>query len=1532
MCRSQVTRTWVEKIVLPKLSKLSRADADILRRVLECFGEQDSKASYGMVLEKEFGGLEEADQARLRAFRSRLADALPGSGFSLKADSRKKTDPYDRELWWEVHTRFLETQHLSALTGLLPPLDEGQYVKQRAWTQTDGKYDIETVFVAANKEADALIEALEEQFGASKGFQYSTFTTYNPGIGLSTEEIEARIQKAQLVIALVSPALLRNEEAMGRIALAQQRGKLCIYLQLKTTGSRNDHGCIPTNEVIWQGTAWSANPTRRHEQLLEAVREIETRIEDFIKSGRLSTSANAAVARPHLPEESEHYEPPNGIPFWQVPDVQDLLKLGSAEQGQDAFKVLEDWANNPDSARYMAVLGEYGIGKTTLLQHFTRSRLQTAKIATATPLTVYLDLRYAVKKSPNGEAPELSQILQSVLRRSWQSSEAAAVTPDQILRWVQQEGATLIFDGLDEVLVHLSVTEGQAFLRELWRALPPSLLKEENTRMKAGRLIFSCRSSYFATVREQASTLVGQDRESLGRESYHALILLPFREEQIRSYLSKVLGEDRVEAALATIRSVHNLSELSARPYLLSLIAPDIGRLESLRADGRTVSSVDLYEGFVERWLLRDMGKHTLAPEDKRVLMEDLAHAMWAANAREWRWSELRTWLLKRVAQDEILKSIHLSRPDSAQVLEQDFRTSTFVLRPDSSEDGFRFAHTSLQEFFLAKALVRALQQGNAEAWCIGRPSDETFQFVGELLVKESGWEAGLNALLELRTPGGGENALAYWIIAHRAELPEPSPTRIDLHGADLFGRRVVGSADRPLRLRGAVFDGADVRTVEFAHVDLTHASFRNAQGYGALFVECQTRDADFEGFDGTGTVWRGGENPITATASAIWSGAVTERAEAAERQTPERFGHSRSVTACAFSPGGEHIVSASWDHTLILWDAATGKPLRTLKGHKRWVNACTFSPGGQQVVSASWDNTLILWDAATGKPLRTLEGHTHWVTGCAFSPSGEQIVSASSDGTLILWDAATGKPLRTLEGHTDLVTTCGFSPGGKHIVSASEDKTLILWETATGKPLRTLEGHTGSVFACAFSPGGEHIVSASSDGTLFLWEAATGKPFRTLEGHTHWVTACAFSPGGKHIVSASHDKTLILWDAATGEPLRTLEGHTDLVTACAFSPGGKHIVSASHDKTLILWDAATGEPLRTLKGHTNWVSACAFSPGGKHIVSASEDKTLILWETATGKPLRTLEGHTGSVFACAFSPGGEHIVSASSDGTLFLWEAATGKPFRTLEGHTHWVTACAFSPGGKHIVSASSDKTLILWDAATGKPLRTLEGHKRSVFACAFSPGGEHIVSASWDGTLILWDAATGEPLRTLEGHTDLVTACAFSPGGKHIVSASRDGTLILWDTATGKPLRTLEGHTGSVFACAFSPGGKHIVSGSEDNTLILWDVSTGKPLRTLEGHTGSVFACAFSPGGKHIVSASWDGTLVLWDAASGKPLKRHYHLPVEARAVEDIATRKFTYLEPDSWRYLHAVGTDPETGRRIALFPEAALAPEGG
>jgi len=86
---------------------------------------------------------------------------------------------------------------------------------------------------------------------------------------------------------------------------------------------------------------------------------------------------------------------------------------------------------------------------------------------------------------------------------------------------------------------------------------------------------------------------------------------------------------------------------------------------------------------------------------------------------------------------------------------------------------------------------------------------------------------------------------------------------------------------------------------------------------------------------------------------------------------------------------------------------------LRELKGHNDQVTTAAFSADGTRIVTASFDRTARVWDAASGEMLLELKGHNGQVTTAAFSVDGARIVTASVDRTARVWDAGSGEMLR---------------------------------------------------------------------------------------------------------------------------------------------------------------------------------------------------------------------------------------------------------------------------------------------------------------------------------------------------------------------------------------------------------------------------------------------------------------------------------------------------------------------------------------
>lgn len=284
-------------------------------------------------------------------------------------------------------------------------------------------------------------------------------------------------------------------------------------------------------------------------------------------------------------------------------------------------------------------------------------------------------------------------------------------------------------------------------------------------------------------------------------------------------------------------------------------------------------------------------------------------------------------------------------------------------------------------------------------------------------------------------------------------------------------------------------------------------------------------------------------------------------------------------VEAVAYSPDGTRVLSGNSnpDNTIKMLNAATGALIRTFEGHSGSVRSLTFSPDGTRVLSGSNDQTVKLWDAVTGRLLRTVE-HSNWVSSVAFSPDAARLLSGSVDGVLKVWDARTGEPLRTIKvaSSATLGMPVAFSPDGRRLLSGGWP-AIKLWDAGTGSLIRAMDGHSDLISSVIFSPDGRRVLSGSYDRTVKLWDAATGALLRTFEGHASPVVSVAFSSDGARILTGSLDGTVRIWFAATGEELASmlagLDGEWLAMTKAGFfaaSRNGPELLSVTRGLALI--------------------------------------------------------------------------------------------------------------------------------------------------------------------------------------------------------------------------------------------------------------------------------------------------------------------------------------------------------------------------
>ena len=902
------------------------------------------------------------------------------------------------------------------------------------------------------------------------------FRTDSVPVGEITDQyLDKRITESNLVIILISNRYLTEENEAERVCAVHSHP---IIVTLEDIGPGVSVKPLNRRDVVSGRSFVEAQDAgRKGEQdfanrVLDVIarelardpaltpRTCERLSDDMAKAsihGRLELAAEAVPARAVVGA----FEALRGD---EAPSF-----VNRAADTPHAVERLVSWARGLDDERssLCALLGNLGTGKTTSTILLTRRLLELRMVGEQVPLPIYFDLR---DLSPT----TLKDFgLRTLLTQLLTNSSLSTITVDNVLATVQDEHTLVIFDGLDEVLVHLTPGDGQRLTRSLLEVLDldDRGSQEENPRT---RLLLSCRTQFFRSIEEEFSFFDGQGRENKRGKDYLVLTLLPFNEDQIREYLHRNVPEADTDRLLETIRSVHNLSELASQPVLLNMIRQVLLTIDEDLSAGREVRSVDLYERFVNKWLRRDDGKHSLIPEHKIQLMTHLAWQVWRSGSRTWSAHWMEEWMLQFLHAHPDMELHYAGRmPDQWK---QDFRTATFLSRRG---DDFSFAHSSLLEYFLAVRLADSLEAESEDealaAWDITRPSDECFAFFAELIDRLSPTtrrralarleHVGAHASATART-----NVFAYTLRALDKGAPHPRPNTLNLSDADLRGW-IIGSKQTHLNLSGVPLRGTRLDDAHIINTNLDRTDATGASMQRALFEHCTLTNAAFSDADLAGTVFR----------HCDMEGASLAKAKRHRTQLLHTTGYQRELPDILTAPLME-------DTPLRVLPEA-----QILGGHSGHVRAVKWSPDGTLILTAS-SKTARVWDATTGTNTLTLT-HNTWVRTVAWSPDGRHILTGSQDGTARIWDTTTGTNTLTLT-HNTWVRTVAWSPDGRHILTGSQDGTARIWDTTTGTNTLTLT-HTDWVRAVAWSPDGTQILTGCQDGTARIWDATTGEQVR---------------------------------------------------------------------------------------------------------------------------------------------------------------------------------------------------------------------------------------------------------------------------------------------------------------------------------------------------------------------------------------------------------------------------------------------------
>jgi tetratricopeptide (TPR) repeat protein len=291
----------------------------------------------------------------------------------------------------------------------------------------------------------------------------------------------------------------------------------------------------------------------------------------------------------------------------------------------------------------------------------------------------------------------------------------------------------------------------------------------------------------------------------------------------------------------------------------------------------------------------------------------------------------------------------------------------------------------------------------------------------------------------------------------------------------------------------------------------------------------------------------------------------------------------------------------------------------RAIPAHFGAVGSAAYTPDGALLLTASFDQTVKMWDAHTGKAVRALPGHTGKVVSVRVTPDGRSAVTAG-DHTLRVWSLPDGKPVRVIDTGPQQLYSAEISPNGTVIASGDLIGQAKLW-TLEGTPIATLSHGGKRVFALAFTPDGASLVTGGDEPVVKVWNVSDGKLRCALTGHERAVDAVAIAPDGQVVATSSDDHMVKLWHLGSCRLLNTVSLFTDEVWSLAFSPDGSKLVAAGKEPRMAVWSMPTAKLVQSvgLNAKLGGTTTLAFTPGGDGLVTGHLGGEVGQWSVARG-------------------------------------------------------------------------------------------------------------------------------------------------------------------------------------------------------------------------------------------------------------------------------------------------------------------------
>lgn len=696
----------------------------------------------------------------------------------------------------------------------------------------------------------------------------------------------------------------------------------------------------------------------------------------------------------------------------------------------------------------IAVLGDYGVGKTVFCHYYIRHCMENYNQNDSLRLPVYLDLK---KFSNQRNLFEL--MMEEINKQSFVVSEYE-------LKELMRIGKLLIIiDGLESIKPDIPFE----IIVRLIDALGDYPLS---------KILLTARTHFF------------RNNMQLQRiREYSSVYLKNWSLSDCKRYLMKRYGIQWNDIASKIFTSFH-LFEIFQTPLFATELCNVI--------DNGITKHADIFNALINSWIEKNYYFLYLNTTIKLSIIEKIACTLYYKNSLTFSENEL----------NEIIDSCSV-RAENIDKYKTDILTSSFIVR--DKDDNYRFSHYSIMEYFIARVLEREvidinqnkIQPSKKFYFSRRKLTSGIYQFLSDLIENE---EVLLKIVKMTKNKSFSDTG---YIGSNCISILRCKGT--NLSNNDFSHCVLVDSDFRSIDLSGSSFEAANLYTTNFDNCILDNTNFVDAElSYSS--IKCFSGIFDFVIIDQSKLLLATMQNMIflfdikekyakivtsihndsiwtlhqSNNKSWLFSGGRDHRLFMWNNngELIRIFdGHSDNIWKISSSYNDTYVASCSSDKTIKVWNIGSSAALFTLKYHTDVVRDIVFYDDNY-LYSCGTDKRILFWD---------LKNQSKKYESQCFNPlqcivkAGNEVVTGDSKGYIYFFDKYLNLKF-SLKVHYSDVRTMIYIDEKNCIISGDSSGEISIYYLAT-KELKIFKSN--SRFVNRIRVFNNKIFSAGFDGTI---------------------------------------------------------------------------------------------------------------------------------------------------------------------------------------------------------------------------------------------------------------------------------------------------------------------------------------------------------------------------------------------------------------------------------------------------------------